>query len=225
MSACCGEPEEAEALAISILCPGTKPSDPLPRRRVLQPGPPAGRGPAADRAAEIAPADADVAPSSAGPAGSRRRHGRAGDLARADVAPNGRLALVGLGELEYARGDWKEAIGYLERSKTTQVPVLLKLCRLYFRVGNRAKALETAELVRAFGSGDAVSLAGAGLGSRRRRRLKKRRSLGRDFGPRGGCARAALLMACGAGCAPSSAVRTEAAYRGRRSGTSAARKG
>jgi len=112
------------------------------------------------RAAEIAPADADV----------RAFLGRAqlaiGDapaaqetLARAQaIAPNDELPLVGLGELEYAKGNWNEAIGFLERSKTTQVPVLLKLCRLYFGVGNRAKALETAELVRAFGTGDAVSL-------------------------------------------------------------------
>ena len=112
------------------------------------------------RAAEISPGDADVlaflgrAYLAAGEYGAAQE-----TLARARaLQPKAELPLVGSGELEYARRDWNQAIDYFERSKTSQVPVLLKLCRSYFRISNQAKALETAELVRAFGSGDAVSL-------------------------------------------------------------------
>jgi tetratricopeptide (TPR) repeat protein len=76
-------------------------------------------------------------------------------LARSQaLSPDGELVLVGLGELAFAIGNWDEAIRAFEQSKTRQVPALLKLCRSYVRVGNRAKALEIAELVRVFGARD-----------------------------------------------------------------------
>jgi len=80
-------------------------------------------------------------------------------LARASaLKPEGELALVGLGELEYARKRWSEAILLFERSKTAQVPVLLKLCRAYVLADRRDKALETAAVVRAFAKQDPATL-------------------------------------------------------------------
>lgn len=112
------------------------------------------------RAAEISPSDADVlaflgrAQLAAGEYDSAEK-----TLAQAlALKPDGELPLVGLGELAYARGDWEQAIRYFEQSKTSQAPVLLEWCRSYFQLNNRAKALEIAELVRAFGNGDPVLL-------------------------------------------------------------------
>jgi tetratricopeptide (TPR) repeat protein len=80
-------------------------------------------------------------------------------LARArTLDPQGELSLLGLGELAYARDQWDEAIRFFEQSRTTQVPALLKLCGAYVRAGNRAKALDTAQLVRVFGHADPTSL-------------------------------------------------------------------
>jgi tetratricopeptide (TPR) repeat protein len=80
-------------------------------------------------------------------------------LARARaLRPDGELVLIGAGELELARKRPDQAILYLEESKTSQVPALLKLCRAYVLTNDRAKALETAELVRAFGKDDPASL-------------------------------------------------------------------
>jgi tetratricopeptide (TPR) repeat protein len=80
-------------------------------------------------------------------------------LARARASrPDGELALIGAGELELARRRWDQAIRHLEDARTIQVPALLKLCRAYLAVGDKAKALETAELVRAFGRDDPASL-------------------------------------------------------------------
>jgi tetratricopeptide (TPR) repeat protein len=89
-----------------------------------------------------------------------------GQHARADEAltkavtlkPDGELPLVGRGELEYARGRWADAIRSFEQAKTSQVPVLLKLCRAYLLAGDRPRAHETAEVVRAFASGDRQAL-------------------------------------------------------------------
>jgi tetratricopeptide (TPR) repeat protein len=75
-----------------------------------------------------------------------------------EMKPNAELALVGTGELEYARAHWDDAIRYFELSKTAQVPVLLKLCRAYGLIGKRDQALEAATLVRAFGHDDPASL-------------------------------------------------------------------
>ncbi|HEY7615549.1 MAG TPA: tetratricopeptide repeat protein [Terriglobales bacterium] len=81
-------------------------------------------------------------------------------LARArELNPQGELALIGMGELCYARENWPEAVRYFELSKTRQVPALLKLCRAYFKMGDRDKGLVVAELVRAFGNGDTAALA------------------------------------------------------------------
>jgi tetratricopeptide (TPR) repeat protein len=112
------------------------------------------------KAAEAAPADANIA------AYLGRAHVLAGEFAEAEAAlkralgldPASRLALLGLGELQYARGGWAEAIRYFEESKTTQVPALLKLCQAYFKEGKRRNAFDTAELVRIFGSDDPQSL-------------------------------------------------------------------
>jgi tetratricopeptide (TPR) repeat protein len=80
-------------------------------------------------------------------------------LARArELKADGELPLIGAGELELARGRWEQAIRFLEESRTTQVPTLLKLLRCYVLTGNQAKALETAELVRAFGKSDPAAL-------------------------------------------------------------------
>lgn len=112
------------------------------------------------RAAERAPADADVL------AFLGRAHLAAGQPQAAEpvlkraaaLEPGGELPLLALGELEYARGNWASAVRYLEQSKTSQVPALLKLCRAALLLGDRDKAEEAAALVRAFGSGDVASL-------------------------------------------------------------------
>jgi predicted Zn-dependent protease len=80
-------------------------------------------------------------------------------LARARaLRPDGELVLIGAGELELAKKRPDQAILYFEESKTNQVPALLKLCRAYVLTNDQAKALETAELVRAFGKDDPASL-------------------------------------------------------------------
>jgi tetratricopeptide (TPR) repeat protein len=123
-----------------------------------------GRGPDAvrmlARAATVSPEDADVL------AFLGRAYLLQGEYDRAEetlawaraLAPDAELPLVGTGELEYARQHWDEAIRCFEQAKTTQVPALLKLVRSYLRANRRAKALEAAELVRAFGRGDPVAL-------------------------------------------------------------------
>ncbi|MGH9846172.1 MAG: tetratricopeptide repeat protein, partial [Blastocatellia bacterium] len=76
------------------------------------------------------------------------------ELARARALnPKGEIPLVGMGELEYARGNCEQAIRFFGQSKTAQVPALLKLCRAYLCAGARAKALEIAELVRVYSNG------------------------------------------------------------------------
>jgi tetratricopeptide (TPR) repeat protein len=112
------------------------------------------------RAAAAAPQDAPAL------ASLGRAHVAQGDLPRAEEAlrrartlePQGELALLGTAELAYARGDWEGAARHFEQSRTRQVPALLKLCRAYLQAGEPAKALEAADLVRAFGKGDAASL-------------------------------------------------------------------
>jgi tetratricopeptide (TPR) repeat protein len=123
-----------------------------------------GRGPDAVRllswASAISPEDADAL------AFLGRAYVLQGDYDRADetlaravaLRPDGELPLVGRGELEYARQRWAEAIPYFEKSKTAQVPVLLKLCRSYLLTDNRAKGLETAKVARALAKGDPALL-------------------------------------------------------------------
>jgi uncharacterized protein HemY len=80
-------------------------------------------------------------------------------LARAlALHPDSEQALVGMGELAYAQKQWSDAILHFERSKTAQVPVLLKLCRANLMAHRREKALETAAVVRAFAKQDAAAL-------------------------------------------------------------------
>lgn len=80
-------------------------------------------------------------------------------LTRAGVLQSdSELALVGKGELAYARQEWDEAIRQFERSKTAQVPVLLKLCRAYLLAHRGEKAIETAAVIRAFAKQDKAAL-------------------------------------------------------------------
>ncbi len=81
------------------------------------------------------------------------------DLKRAlEMSPQNQIALVGMGELEYERGQWTEAARYFDESRTQEVSALLLMCNAYMRSGNRDKAHESAELVRAFAHGDTKSL-------------------------------------------------------------------
>ena len=81
------------------------------------------------------------------------------DLKRAlEMSPKNQIALVGMGELRYARGQWAEAARYFDESRTQEVSALLSMCDAYARAGNRDKAHEAAELVRAFAHGDTRTL-------------------------------------------------------------------
>jgi tetratricopeptide (TPR) repeat protein len=81
------------------------------------------------------------------------------DLKRAlEISPLNQIALVGMGELQYARGQWREAARYFDESRTQEVSALLLMCNAYVRSGNRNKAHEAAELIRAFAHGDPKSL-------------------------------------------------------------------
>ncbi len=81
------------------------------------------------------------------------------DLKRAlEISPLNQIALVGMGELQYERGQWTEAARYFDQSRTQEVSALLLMCDAYVRAGNRDKAREAAELVRAFAHGDTKSL-------------------------------------------------------------------
>ena len=62
------------------------------------------------------------------------------------------LALIGMGGLRYQQQQWKEAILYLEKSRTADPNTLLLLCDAYFRTGNHDEALLNAEVVRSFAS-------------------------------------------------------------------------
>ena len=77
------------------------------------------------------------------------------DLKRAlELSPSNQIALVGMGELEYMKSQWTEAARYFDQSHTQEVSTLLLMCDAYARAGNRDKAQEAAELVRAFAHGD-----------------------------------------------------------------------
>jgi len=81
------------------------------------------------------------------------------DLKRAlEMSPLNQIALVGMGELQYMRGQWTEAARYFDESHTQEVSALLLMCHAYVLAGNRDKAREAAELVRAFAHGDTKSL-------------------------------------------------------------------
>ena len=81
------------------------------------------------------------------------------DLKRAlEMSPVNQIALVGMGELQYARGQWTDAARYFDESRTQEVSSLLMMCDSYVRAGNHDKAREAAELVRVFAHGDTKSL-------------------------------------------------------------------
>jgi tetratricopeptide (TPR) repeat protein len=83
------------------------------------------------------------------------------DFRRAlEMSPQNQIALVGMGELEYEREQWSEAARYFDESRTQEVSALLLMCNAYARAGNRDKAHEAAELVRAFTNGDPRSSKG-----------------------------------------------------------------
>jgi Tfp pilus assembly protein PilF len=75
------------------------------------------------------------------------------------IRPQDQLALVSMGELQYAEGQWAEAARYFDESRARDVSSLLLMCDAYMRAGNREKAHQAAELVRAFAHGDAKALA------------------------------------------------------------------
>lgn len=77
------------------------------------------------------------------------------DLKRAlELSGSNQIALVGMGELHYARGEWSDAAREFDESRSQDVSTLLVMCDAYARAGNQEKAREAAELVRAFAHGD-----------------------------------------------------------------------
>jgi len=81
------------------------------------------------------------------------------DLKRAlEMSPMNQIALVGMGELQYVRGQWQEAARYFDESRTQERSALLLMCDAYVRAGNRDKARDAAELVRAFAHEDRRSI-------------------------------------------------------------------
>lgn len=75
-----------------------------------------------------------------------------------EISPANQIALVGLGELQYVKGQWIQAAHYFDESRTQEVSTLLLMCDAYLRAGNRDKAREAGELVRAFAHGDTQAL-------------------------------------------------------------------
>ena len=63
------------------------------------------------------------------------------------------LALIGMGGIRYQQQRWKEAIDYLEKSRTADPDALFMLCDAYYRSGKLAQAALTAEVIRALGAG------------------------------------------------------------------------
>jgi tetratricopeptide (TPR) repeat protein len=113
-----------------------------------------------NKAAQVSPNDADIV-AFLGRVYLRDRNYEQSDLdlKRAlEMNPMNQIALVGMGELQYARGQWTDAARYLSESRTQEVSALLLMCNAYVRAGNRDKAHEAAELVRAFAHGDTKSL-------------------------------------------------------------------
>ena len=62
------------------------------------------------------------------------------------------MALIGMGTLSYQQRHWNEAIGFIEKSRTSDAGVLYMLCDAYLRTGQTENALRTAEITRAFAS-------------------------------------------------------------------------
>ena len=113
-----------------------------------------------NRAAQASPNDADIV-AFRGRVYLREHNyeqSEAGLKRALEMSPKNQIALVGMGELQYARGQWTEAARYFDESGTQEVSALLLMCNAYVRAGNRDKAREAAELVRAFAHGDTKSL-------------------------------------------------------------------
>lgn len=68
------------------------------------------------------------------------------------------LALIGLGRIRYQQQRWSDAVECLEKSRTADPGTLYLLCDAYFRVNRTEDAMLTAEVIRAFGSGDKALL-------------------------------------------------------------------
>ena len=69
------------------------------------------------------------------------------------------LAQIGLGVIDYHRGQWDEAIRYLEQSRTADPGTLYLLCDAYLKVGKTKEALLTAQVIHALGSDNQTLLA------------------------------------------------------------------
>ena len=113
-----------------------------------------------NKAAQVTPNNADIV-AFLGRVYLREHHYEQSevDLKRAlEMSPTNQIALVGMGELQYVRGQWTEAAHYFDESRTQEVSALLLMCNAYVRAGNRDKAREAAELVRAFAHGDTKSI-------------------------------------------------------------------
>ena len=70
--------------------------------------------------------------------------------AELQLDPNHPLALAELGEVQYRRGDWKQAIDSFTRSKTSIPRFLFMLTDSYFKIGNTEAADVTAESLAAY---------------------------------------------------------------------------
>ena len=75
------------------------------------------------------------------------------------LAPGNQIALLGLGQLNYAQGHWSIAARYLEDSRIKQPEVLVKLCDAYSRAGQAQQVQMTAELVHIFAPDDSAAIA------------------------------------------------------------------
>lgn len=68
------------------------------------------------------------------------------------------LALIGLGGIRYQQERWAEAVRYLEKAKTADPGTLYLLCDAYLKINKVEEAYLTAEVIRAFASGNRALL-------------------------------------------------------------------
>jgi tetratricopeptide (TPR) repeat protein len=113
-----------------------------------------------NKAAQLSPNDADIVAFLGRVYLSERNYEQSeAALKRAlDLRPQDQLALVSMGELQFAKGQWAEAARYFDESRARDVSTLLLMCDSYMRAGNREKAHQAAELVRVFAHGDAKAI-------------------------------------------------------------------
>lgn len=113
-----------------------------------------------NKAAQISPNDADIAAFLGRVYLSEGNYEQSeAALKRAlEIRPQDQLALVSMGELQFAKGQWAEAARYFDESRARDLSTLLLMCDAYMRAGNREKAHQAAELVRAFAHGDAKAI-------------------------------------------------------------------